>query len=247
MPEDERSPTSETLTPKTLRLLAEAPFEVVGRMPWSSNGTFLVEVDGGDDADPLRAIYKPQAAERPLRDFPRGLHRREVAAFALDELLGFGLVPPTVLRTDGPLGEGSLQRFVEADFSVHYFDLVGDPRYRDALRRMALFDLVANNADRKAGHCLLAADGRVFGIDHGLCFHRLPKLRTVIWELGGEPIPDDERAAILRAADGAEEVLGGLLEPYELDALEQRAVAVSELDCLPDVEEEWRPYPWPLI
>lgn len=242
MPEDERSPATETLS-----LLAEAPLELVGRMPWSSNGTFLVEVGAGDASEPLRAIYKPVAAERPLRDFPRGLHRREVAAFELDVLLGFGLVPETVLRADGPLGEGSLQRFVDADFSLHYFDLVEEPRHRDALRRMALFDLVANNADRKAGHCLLAVDGRIFGIDHGLCFHRLPKLRTVIWELGGEPIPDEERAAVLRAAEGAAGALGSLLDPSELDALERRAAAVSELERLPDVEEEWRPYPWPLV
>jgi len=243
VPEDERSSATETL-----RLLAEAPVELVGRMPWSSNGTFLVEIEGsGDSGEPLRAIYKPVAAERPLRDFPRGLHRREVAAFELDVLLGWGLVPPTVLRRDAPLGEGSLQCFVEADFSLHYFDLVEDATHRPALRRMALFDLVANNADRKGGHCLLAKEGRIFGIDHGLCFHALPKLRTVIWELGGDEIPDDERADIRRIADGELGRLPDLLDARELAALRQRAEVVSELDALPDVEEEWRPYPWPLI
>ena len=137
-------------------------------------------------AQEAKAIYKPVRGERPLWDFPSGLHRREVAAWELSEYLGWHLVPPTIMR-DGPFGEGSLQLFVAADFEQHYFTLYeGRADLHDALRRMCAFDLLANNTDRKSGHCLLGLDGRIWGIDHGLCFAEDFKLRTVIWEFGGE-------------------------------------------------------------
>src|SRR5581483_878650 len=137
-------------------------------MPWSSNGTFLVAV--GHEGVEVAAIYKPGRAERPLWDFPDGLYRREVAAFALSEHLGWEFVPPTVHVPDGPLGPGSLQLFVDADFEQHYFTLLEEEHHHRALKRMATFDCLANNADRKGGHCLLDVDGRIWGIDHGLCF-----------------------------------------------------------------------------
>ncbi len=153
-------------------------------MPWSSNATFLVSL--GDTGG--QAIYKPVRGERPLWDFEPGLHRREVAAYLLSEAMGFGVVPPTVLREDGPLGEGSLQWFVAADHREHYFTIAEQrPELHPQLRDIAVLDVVANNTDRKSGHCLLAGD-RVWAIDNGLCFAPEFKLRTVIWEFAGETL-----------------------------------------------------------
>jgi uncharacterized repeat protein (TIGR03843 family) len=169
-----------------LELLARGEITVKGRLPWASNATFLVEVTRGRAT--TLAVYKPQRGERPLWDFPRGLHRREVAAYHLSEALGFGVVPPTLAR-EGPYGAGSLQLFVDAEFEEHYFTLRERPEQRAALTQLCAFDLVANNADRKSGHCLLGRDGRLYAIDNGLCFHAEPKLRTVVWDFAGEPVP----------------------------------------------------------
>ncbi len=174
------------MTDPVRAVLEDGEIEIEGRMPWSSNGTFLVQVTLGDAW--TRAIYKPRRGERPLWDFPAGLDRREVAAYELSEALGWNLVPHTVLR-DGPLGEGSVQRFVDADFEQHYFTLYEDGRHLDGMQAMCVFDLLANNTDRKSGHCLVSVGDELFGIDHGLCFHEEFKLRTVIWEFAGEPIP----------------------------------------------------------
>ena len=213
-------------------------------MPWSSNGTFLVTVAlaGTEHA----AIYKPHRGERPLWDFPEGLFLREVAAYELSVALGWSVVPETILRDDAPLGVGSLQWFVDADFEQHYFTLVEDPQWHDDLRRMAVFDLIANNADRKSGHCLVA-DGRIWGIDNGLCFHVEPKLRTVIWDFGGEPIPEALRADAARLATSPPAALERLLNDEEIHVLAARAGAVSRLSTFPDPGADHRPYPWPLV
>src|SRR6478735_6775611 len=145
-----------------------------------------INVGCGDET--AQAIYKPTRGERPLWDFEPGLHRRELAAYHLSEAMGLDLVPPTVIR-DGPLGEGSLQWFVDADHSQHYFTIhESRDDLHDRLRAVALFDLIANNTDRKSGHVLIDSDDHVWGIDHGLCFAADFKLRTVVWEFGGEPI-----------------------------------------------------------
>ena len=130
-------------------------------------------------------MYKPGRGERHLWDFPEAIYRREVAAYELSQALGWDIVPETVERDDAPLGPGSLQRFVPADFSEHHFTLVEHEDYHDQLRTICAFDVVANNADRKSGHCILGDDGRIWAIDNGLCFHVEPKLRTVIWEFAG--------------------------------------------------------------
>jgi uncharacterized repeat protein (TIGR03843 family) len=218
--------------------------EVLGRMPWSSNATYLCEVTCGEDA--TRAIYKPRRGERPLWDFPSGLDHREVAAYELSEALGWGLVPLTILR-DGPLGMGSLQRFVDADFEQHYFTLYEDEANHDQLRAMCAFDLVGNNTDRKSGHCLLGLDGRIHGIDHGLMFHHEFKLRTVIWEFGGEPVPGH----LLEAVDALASAelpppLAALLDPFERDAVRARARALVHAGSFP-IDETGRRYPWPLV
>jgi uncharacterized repeat protein (TIGR03843 family) len=214
-------------------------------MPWSSNATFLVEVALAGATE--LAVYKPARGERPLWDFPRGLWRREVAAYALSEALGWGLVPPTLAREDAPYGPGSLQRFVRADFEQHYFTLREDPAHRDRLERICVFDLVANNADRKAGHCLWVPGEAIYAIDNGLCFHVDPKLRTVLWDFGGEEVPaalvEDVRRLL---AAGLPESVTALLAPDEVDALRARLRAVTEIGVFP-VDATGTRYPWPLV
>ena len=224
--------------------LQHGEMEVLGRMPWSSNATYLCEISCGGDV--VRAIYKPRRGERPLWDFPSGLDHREVAAYELSEALGWDLVPLTI-RRDGPLGVGSVQQFVDADFEQHYFTLYEDEANHPQLRAMCAFDLVGNNTDRKSGHCLLGLDGRIRGIDHGLMFHREFKLRTVIWEFAGEEIPEDLLEAV-DALAGSElpDPLARLLDPFERDAVRARARALVRAGCFP-MDETGRRYPWPLV
>jgi uncharacterized repeat protein (TIGR03843 family) len=226
-----------------LTFLREGEIDVEGRMPWSSNGTYLVEICKGGDT--MRAVYKPGRGERPLWDFPDGLYRREVAACVVSEALGWGLVPETVTR-DGPLGPGSVQRFVDADFAQHYFTLLEFPDHHDALKAICTFDLLANNADRKGGHCLLGTDNRVWSVDHGLCFHVDPKLRTVMWDFEGMPIPDQLVADLGRFALAVPDELGGLLDGDEIETLASRAAAIVKRPVFPPARSA-RPYPWPLV
>jgi len=228
-----------------LRALAEGEVEVRGRMPWSSNATFLVDVC--HEGVTMAAIYKPHRGERPLWDFPDGLHRREVAAYRLSALLGWGIVPETVARHEAPLGPGSLQRFVPADFAQHYFTLLERPELHAALRTICAFDLVANNADRKGGHCLLGEDGRVWAIDNGLCFRVDPGLRTVIWDFAGEAVPDALLGDLARFAASRATDLDGLLHPDEVAATRLRAAAVVDRGRFPDPGGSRRAYPWPLV
>jgi hypothetical protein len=229
----------------TLALLLGGEMEIQGRMPWSSNGTFLVTVGAGGREVP--AIYKPERGERPLWDFPGGLFRREVAAFELAAALGWPVVPETVARRDAPLGPGSVQRFVDADFEQHYFTLLEDSPHHRALRQMAAFDVLANNADRKGGHCLIDTDGHIWGIDHGLCFHTEPKLRTVIWDFAGEPLDDDLLADVARLGTcGLPEPLVALLTDDEIEALAARVRGLLRSRQLPEPRSD-RPFPWPLI
>ena len=227
-----------------LDVLSTGDIDVEGRMPDSSNGTFLVTVTLGGDS--LRAIYKPLRGERPLWDFPSGLYKREVAAYRLSEAMGFGLVPLTIER-DGPAGVGSLQQFVEADFREHYFTLFESrPQLHDQFRRLAAFDIVANNTDRKSGHCLVDADERVWAIDNGLCFSADFKLRTVIWEFGGEFVPDDVLDAVRRIADAPPIEVAALLDDDEVSAMIERAEMLAEGGMFP-IDPTGRRYPWPIV
>ena len=226
-----------------LKALREGDVEVEGRMPWSSNGTYLVQVCA--DGEATRAVYKPERGERPLWDFPPGLYRREVAAYVVADALGWGIVPETVVR-EGPLGTGSLQRFVDADFAQHYFTLLEFPDHHDALKTICTFDLVANNADRKGGHCLLGTDRQLWSVDHGLCFHVDPKLRTVMWDFEGMPIPDRLVADLARFAMAIPDELRALLDEDELEALAARAAAIVKRPVFPPARSA-RPYPWPLV
>jgi uncharacterized repeat protein (TIGR03843 family) len=225
-------------------LLTHGAVTLKGRLPNSTNATFLVEVT--QDGACALAVYKPARGERPLWDFPPGLFKRELAAYHLSEALGWGLVPLTV-RRDGPYGEGSLQEFVHADFSQHYFTLCEDAAHHDRLARICVFDLVANNADRKSGHCLLGPDGRIWAIDNGLCFNVDPKLRTVIWEFAGEPLPDGMREDLRRLVkQGAPDVLSELLDERECETLLARARRLAHSGRFPG-EGNMDRYPWPTV
>jgi uncharacterized repeat protein (TIGR03843 family) len=228
-----------------LQLLSQGQVEVLGRIPWGSNATLLATVQL--EADCQRAIYKPRRGERPLWDFPNGLDRREVAAYELSEALGWGLVPETVLREDLPFGVGSLQRFVPFAADEHYFTLYEDPSHHAALRTICCFDLLCNQTDRKSGHCLLGEDGRIWAVDNGLAFHTDDKLRTVIWEFGGESIPDQLRADARRLVDEKlPDGLTALLDPDELAALVDRARRVADVGLYP-IDDGGRRFPWPLV
>jgi hypothetical protein len=220
-----------------------------GMLRFSSNYTFLVAVS--DDELNTMAVYKPQRGERPLWDFPDGtLCYREVAAFVVSDALNWRIVPPTVLR-DGPRGVGSLQLYIQNNPDVNYFSL--DETFADQLMRFAAFDYIINNADRKGGHCLLAADGHLWGIDHGIGFHTAPKLRTVIWDFAGKPIPDNMLVDIERVYHEVEDPrcrtrleLDKLLADAEVNALLARMRRILQRREYP------RPgpgpnYPWPPV
>lgn len=228
-----------------LHLLEAAEVDIEGRMPWSSNATFLVNLSV--DGEPVgQAIYKPLRGERPLWDFEPGLHRRELAAYLLSEAMGMDLVPPTIIR-HGPHGEGSMQWFVEADHQQHYFTIYeAREDLHDVMREVALFDILANNTDRKSGHVLIDGDDHIWGIDHGLCFAAEFKLRTVVWEFGGETVPEELLAAAGKIAAGVPLEIAALLNDEEVAAIQERAQWVVEHHVFP-VDNSGRRYPWPLV
>ena len=284
---------------QALAVLDTGEISVVGRMPWSSNATFLVDVDAPGELDfPVQAVYKPVRGERRLWDFPPGLHRRERACFLLSEALGWGLVPPTIIR-DGPLGEGSLQLFVLADFEHHYFTIREIDSLGLPLRRLCAFDFVSNATDRKSGHVLLpldtesvgteasepAADAageaaefssgaetdsqrvtiksksleeksleerhpdpqNIFAIDNGLSFHSDFKLRTVLWDFSGEPLPQcvmsDLQGFLSRPVS---DELAEVLTDAELDAAMERAELLLESAVFP-TDPSGQRWPWPVV
>jgi hypothetical protein len=230
-----------------LAVLARGELEILGLLPRSTNFTYLARIRDGSDE--LLAVYKPREGEAPLWDFPEGtLYRREVAAYELATALGWPRVPPTLHR-DGPEGVGSVQRFLPFDVAEHYFTMQDDLRWTAAFRRVALFDAVANNADRKAGHCLLAEDGDLFFIDHGVCFNLEPKLRTVIWEFAGERIRDeelDDLRALRARYDDVRPRLLELLDPLEVEVTRARLESLIETARFPEPGPD-RPYPWPPV
>jgi hypothetical protein len=231
-------------------LLEQGTMQAVELIPWGSNYTFAALLVG-EDGSRCFGVYKPRRGEVPLRDFPNGtLYRREVAAYRLSQHLGWDMIPPTVVRGEGPHGIGSLQLYVEprAGASGQYERLRDS--HRCDLQRMATFDLLANNADRKGGHCLLDVRGHVWGIDHGLTFHHVPKLRTVIWDYCGEPIPAHLVAA-LRSLRGdpvrmsaLEHGVRPLLADQEWEALLQRWDRLLKNPCFPNLDP-YRNVPWP--
>lgn len=246
-PEEHGTPVS---AERVMALLQHGSLELEGLMPDSSNYTFLVRLDDGEMEG--LGIYKPRRGERPLWDFPRGtLCQREAAAFLVSEALGWHLVPPTVLRDTEPHGFGSVQLFINADARAHYFSLQG--AFDDSFRHIAAFDILVNNADRKGGHILLGQDGRIWAIDHGITFHAEPKLRTVIWEYAGEPLPGSMVEEITAFAARLEtpgdllpEALHQLLDTQEIDALRRRAERLLRRPHFPH-PGNGRSMPWPPI
>jgi hypothetical protein len=235
-----------------LEALREGDIEIIGRIVASSNNAMLVTVTRTcPEPEPvlvLDAIYKPTLGERPLDDFPDGtLARREVAAWHMSEAIGWGIVPPTILR-DGPFGEGMVQAFVEADPDVDVVAMVveDDPR----LRRMAVLDAVMNNTDRKGGHILPVDGGRhVYGVDHGVTFSPVPKLRTVLWGWRGQALEQDEIDGLERVREGLEadlgETLRGLLSRLEVRATARRVDGLLASRRFPYPSPDWPAIPWP--
>ncbi len=220
-----------------------------GVMRWSSNYTFLLSVEHDDVS--LMAVYKPQRGERPLWDFPDGtLCYREVAAFLVSRELQWQLVPPTVLR-EGPHGLGSMQFFIEHDPNMNYFSF--DESLRPQLQRLALFDIVINNADRKGGHCLLDEGGQLWAIDHGIAFNVDHKLRTVIWDFAGEPISDSLMTDLERLCSKLDDAtneftrrLCTLLSDGEMNAFRARVRRLTQQKRFPKPGAGPN-YPWPPV
>ncbi len=237
----------------TLEVLREGEIEILGRILGSSNNALFVTTtlpcpDPGEPPRVLQAIYKPTLGERPLDDFPDGtLGRREVAAYLVSEASGWDIAPPTVLR-DGPFGEGMVQAFVEIDPTVDVIAWINDDDPR--LRPMAAFDAAVNNTDRKGGHILPVDGGRhVHGVDHGVCFSTVPKLRTVLWAWRGEPLGADELAGLRRIREALDGDLGtglrGLLSPAEVRATVRRVDGLLESGRYPLPSPTWPAVPWP--
>jgi uncharacterized repeat protein (TIGR03843 family) len=230
-----------------LALLQEGELEIRGLLPHGSNYTFFVIIRDGRQT--TFGVYKPTRGEQPLWDFPENtLALREVAAFLVSEALDWCFVPPTVYRAQGPHGPGSLQFYVQAQADTHYFNL-GEAD-KPELRRVALFDMLVNNADRKGGHVLKDTAGKMWIIDHGICFHAQPKLRTVIWDFAGEPIPEELLADVadfrqrLEKEKDLKTAIHSLLDPLEVAALRRRADKILSTRQYPS-PGSGRSYPWP--
>jgi hypothetical protein len=232
--------------------LKQGELELKGQFMFGSNYTFLVTVhhEGRD----YPAVYKPLRGEQPLWDFPDNtLARREVAAYLVSEALGFHFVPYTTLRQDGPFyGPGSLQEYIESDPEYHYFNFSEADKQR--LRPVALFDLLANNADRKGSHILVEkGTNKLWVIDHGLCFHHEEKLRTVLWDFAGEPIPSDllgclsPLPALLASTSEFRGSLRAYLSSREISALAARARGLLTTRRFPLPPRDRRAYPYPPV
>lgn len=249
-------------TSAILRLLQTGTMEIEGLLPWSSNYSFLVRICNEQGAaTPLEfeAVYKPQQGERPLWDFPQGtLCKREVAAFFLSNTLGWDIIPPTVLR-NGTHGPGSVQLFIDHDPERHYFTFEGEPAYRSQLQKIVLFDILINNADRKSGHVLLQEStepdkpDHLWGIDHGICFHSEYKLRTVIWEFVGQPIPAELMSDLIQLGTKLDQTrnsvpmsLAEFLNGAEIQALRRRLTQLIKTGIFPS-PGPGRHYPWPPV
>jgi uncharacterized repeat protein (TIGR03843 family) len=237
-----------------LEILNHGNIDLKGEFLWGSNYTFLVQLTHRGSALPV--VYKPIKGERPLWDFPpASLAHREVAAFLVNEMLGWDMVPATVYRMDGPLGPGSMQLFVDHDPEYHYFNFSEQDRQR--MRPVILFDLLINNADRKGSHILIGSDKRIWLIDHGLCFHEEYKLRTVLWDFVGDSIPaelcdDLERFRLQLDPQGNSlskqaSNLNEHLSVGEIRSLAQRAVDLIAIGHFPAPDPRRRNFPWPQL
>ena len=233
-----------------LTALQKGEIDLQGQFLNGSNYTFMARLAYQSLDVPI--VYKPVRGEQPLWDFPSGtLAKREVAAFVVSESLGWELVPPTVYRRKGPLGAGSVQLYIEHDPEYHFFNF--DEKDKQRLRPVVVFDLLVNNADRKGSHILMDSNDHHWVIDHGLCFHEEDKLRTVIWDFGGQEIPTSLLDCLqklhgqLQGKIDLTIQLLSLLQPSELSALDRRARRILDNRRFPYPGSGHRPYPWPPI
>ena len=237
---------------KLEQALREGELELKGQFLLGSNYTFLVTVHHAGAE--LAAVYKPSRGERPLWDFPDNtLAQREVAAYMVSDALGLDLVPCTVLREDVPVyGPGSVQQYIDYDPEYHYFNFTDEDKGR--LAPVVLFDLLINNADRKGSHVLIEKDtGKLWAIDHGLCFHEEDKLRTVLWDPAGQPIPANLRTrlaavqGLLKAGAQLRLDLAPYLAEAEIEAVRRRAKALLETGVFPTPPPDRLAFPYPPI
>jgi hypothetical protein len=243
---------------EVLELLQTAEIGEIGLHPNGSNYVFIVRFETDLSGDvPLLGVYKPQSGERPLKDFPRGLHRRERASYLLSQALGWPAIPPTVIR-EGPHGEGSVQLFIHADEGETYFSMRDEDTSQ--FESIAGFDIIVNNADRKGGACLKDADGKVWAIDQGLTFNPYARVRTVMFEFCGQPFgaelieslkrlrpqlsPQIEESSGPDAAVISE--LNSMLSPDDMDGLCDRIDMILEDPTFPMLDEYYN-VPWPLV
>lgn len=232
--------------PEALQLLRAGELSVEGRLVDASNATLYCAIR----ADGLTAacVYKPVAGERPLWDFPDGtLAEREVAAYELSAAAGWDIVPPTIYR-DGPAGPGMVQLWIAEDDRADIVQLIRS-RTSAQLRRIAVFDAVINNADRKGGHLLPTADGKIYGVDHGVTFHAQDKLRTVLWQWAGEPLPEQTCETLIGLRARLDRDLGErlreLLTGREVRGTIRRVDDLLAFGRHPEPSEDWPPIPWP--
>jgi uncharacterized repeat protein (TIGR03843 family) len=231
-----------------MRLLRDGRLEVAGRLVEATNMTLYCTIRLGDNV--AACVYKPTRGERPLWDFPDGtLAAREVAAYEMSAASGWRIVPPTVYR-DGPFGPGMVQLWIDADSGT---DLMALIRSRNpALRRMAVFDAIVNNADRKGGHLLPLTEGHIYGVDHGVCFSAEDKLRTVLWQWRGKPLSRDAVNVLVRLEQEMERGKLGrrlreLLTVSEVEATWDRVRRLLDTGIHPFPSEDWPAIPWPPI
>jgi len=231
-------------------LLEEGEFLDCKLVPTGSNYTYLTTLTYGPQE--TKAIYKPQSGEAPLWDYPSGtLYLREYASFLLSQAMDWCFIPTTIIR-EGPYGIGAVQLFIEAEHDQHYFTFKDECRYD--VQRIAVFDAIANNGDRKAGHCLKGIDGRVWGIDHGLTFHYQHKLRTVIWDFQGQPIPGEIirdlevfKRDLESPGNPLLSQLGKLVTAVEVQAFLKRLKATISSGVFPIMDGGRRNTPWPPV
>ena len=233
---------------ESLPLLRDAPITGYQVVPAGTNYTFFVVMAPGD-RDPFLAVYKPRQGENPLWDYPDGtLYHREHAAYVTSTELGWPNIPPTITRPDGPFGIGMAQLYVPPDPNQDFFAFRS--RYADQLKEVALFDILTNNGDRKAGHCLLDTGGKLWAIDHGLTFNHATRLRTVLWDFCGEPLPERLLSSLVDLlGDSRRERLRKKLESdidaVDLDAFFSRVERTVRLGRFPQLDPG-RNVPWPL-
>lgn len=228
-------------------MMERGVFGALKLVPWGSNYTFLSSLCDEQGGSEYAIIYKPRRGEAPLWDFPNGtLYRREYAAYLVSAALNWHFIPPVIIR-DGPHGPGTTQIFVDANENIQYYQFRDEHEHE--LKRIAIFDLITNNADRKASHCLLGADGYIWAIDHGLCFNTVPKLRTIIWEFSGEPIPEDIHQDLLELItnpvrrDALHAQLLELLDKREVEIFFRRLEQMAESSTFPGLSSR-RQIPW---